>query len=873
MKKLTKITLVSALMLLSGFVFAQSTVSGTVTDADMNAPLPGANVVEKGTTNGTTTDFDGNFSLTTSSDSGEIVISYVGYASQSIAFSGNTTIGSVALASDNSLQEIVLIGTGVVDLAEDRKTPVAVSTIKSAEIQARATGNVEFTEAMKNTPSVYVSNQAGGFGDSQMFTRGFSQSNTAFLLNGQPINGMEDGKMYWSNWSGMSDVANAVQVQRGLGSSKLAISSVGGTINIVSKTTDRSEGGFVRMLGGNDSYFKTTAAYNTGVNDKGWAFSFLMDHWQGHRKYAIGTAGQGQNYFFSVGYKASDRSAFNFLITGAPQWHDQNFSDDLENYEKFGRKHNDNSGFYEGSRFTERRNYYHKPIANLNWDYNLNDSMDLSTVLYASWGRGGGTGNLGNSRNRIRNDIRQIDFDQIKINNIANADANGNGGWSDSYLRRMSVNNHNWYGLVSNLNIDNGGPFTYNFGVDGRTYTGTHFRQLNETFGLNGYIDNFRTSRPDDFVVTGTFEANPWTAIFESADDNQRYAYNYQETINYVGGFGQIEYATNNFSAFVQGSVSSQSFQREGAKDFTGFGDAEGKSKKISKNGYNIKGGLSYSIDSKSSFFVNAGQYSRQPFFDNMFVDDVRYTNEIVNDGDVDNEEIQSLEGGYRYQNDIIRLNVDVYNTSWGNRFLFVPTEFEDPTNSSEEVDGAYRFSGVEQTHSGAEFDLEYRPIGASVSFSAYGSIGNWVYTGKTDYVASYTETGDIKERGELSLNGIKVGQAPQTSFGFGIDWDIMDRLSVDAQYNTYASFYGFFDPAEVLEDIINGNSYQAERLNSYDLFDFGVSYKFNLGSNDIVFRGNIYNAFNKNYVNQKDGYGYYLGNGRTWNASLRYNF
>ena len=288
MKKLTKITLVSALMLLSGFVFAQSTVSGTVTDADMNAPLPGANVVEKGTTNGTTTDFDGNFTLTTSSNSGELVISYVGYASKSIAFSGSSTIGSVALASDNSLQEIVLIGTGVVDLAEDRKTPVAVSTVKAAEIQARATGNVEFAEVLKNTPSVYVSNQAGGFGDGQMFTRGFSQSNTAFLLNGQPINGMEDGKMYWSNWSGMSDVANAVQIQRGLGSSKLAISSVGGTINIVSKTTDQAQGGYIRMLGGNDSYFKTTAAYNTGVNDKGWAFSFLMDHWQGHRKYAQG---------------------------------------------------------------------------------------------------------------------------------------------------------------------------------------------------------------------------------------------------------------------------------------------------------------------------------------------------------------------------------------------------------------------------------------------------------------------------------------------------------------------------------------------------------------------------------------------------------
>ena len=53
--------------------------------------------------------------------------------------------------------------------------------------------------------------------------------------------------------------------------------------------------------------------------------------------------------------------------------------------------------------------------------------------------------------------------------------------------RRGSVNNHNWYGLVSNVNIDNGGPLTYNFG-DGRTYTGDHFRQVVDWFGLNGWL-------------------------------------------------------------------------------------------------------------------------------------------------------------------------------------------------------------------------------------------------------------------------------------------------------------------------------------------------------------------------------------------------
>ncbi|MEJ6791292.1 MAG: hypothetical protein QNK89_00740 [Lacinutrix sp.] len=196
--------------------------------------------------------------------------------------------------------------------------------------------------------------------------RGFDQTNTAYLLNGQPINGMEDGRMYWSNWSGMSDVANTVQVQRGLGSSKLAISSVGGTVNIVSKTTDKKKGGFVRLLGGNDSYGKATASYNSGLQESGWAYSILVDHWHAHRKYSEGTAGQGQNYLFSVGYKPNEKHSFNFLLTGAPQWHDQNFSDDLETYEQYGEKYNANSGFLDGERFTERRNYYHKPVANLN---------------------------------------------------------------------------------------------------------------------------------------------------------------------------------------------------------------------------------------------------------------------------------------------------------------------------------------------------------------------------------------------------------------------------------------------------------------------------------------------------------------------------
>ncbi len=849
--------------LCSSFVaFSQGTVTGSVQDADLGGPLPNASVVEVGTSNGTISDFDGNFSVSVSSNSGTLQISYLGYLTRTVSFTlsnGAANVGSISMDADAaSLGEVVIIGTGLIDLATDRKTPVAVSTITAQEITSKVAGNVEFTEAMKNTPSVYVGNQAGGFGDSQVFLRGFGDTNTAFLLNGQPINSQEDGRLFWSNWAGMADVANAVQVQRGLGSSKLAISSVGGTVNIISKTTSQTQGGFVRFLAGNDSYFKGTASYNTGLSEGGWAFSFLVDHWQGHRKYARGTAGQGQNYLFSVGYKPNDNHAFNFLITGAPQWHDQNFSNGLDSYELYGEKYNSNTGFLNGERYTERRNFYHKPVANLNWDWNISDNADLSTVAYASWGRGGGTGMYGRG-SRVRMGINgEIDFDAIVDNNLAIAE-NGIGDFSDARIRRSSMNNHNWYGLLSSLNLDAGENWNINVGFDGRLYQGDHFRQVNDLLGLSGLMDNGQ-------VYMNEFEASPWSTLFDFAEEGDRIDFDYSENINYLGGFGQVEYATDKFSIFVQGAFSTQSFQREERYDL----ENAGKSDKVNKTGYNIKGGASYNITENHSIFANAGQFSRQPFLDNIFRD-IRGSNDIL-EPEIDNEEILGLEAGYRFQNDNLRINVDVYRTEWGNRFL--ATGGEDNTDPKNPVFYTDRFTDVTQVHQGLEFDFEYRPTASSLRFRGYGSIGNWKYDGETPFTRQDDDTSEfVITDGTLDLTGTKVGNAPQTSFGAGLSLKVCDNLTLDGDYNIYTDLYGFVNPDDVVASAQAGMRYQAERLPAYTLADAGITYKFNLGGQRLTFRGNVYNVFNEAYINQRDQFGYYLGVGRTYNASLRLNF
>lgn len=86
--------------------------------------------------------------------------------------------------------------------------------------------------------------------------RGFESRNIAVMVNGMPVNDMEGGTVYFSNWTGLSDVTSTMQVQRGLGSSKLAIASVGGTVNFLTRSADMKQGGVIRLGVGNNDYLK-----------------------------------------------------------------------------------------------------------------------------------------------------------------------------------------------------------------------------------------------------------------------------------------------------------------------------------------------------------------------------------------------------------------------------------------------------------------------------------------------------------------------------------------------------------------------------------------------------------------------------------------
>ena len=899
-----------ALFLIAATVIGQTKISGTIVD-ETNEGLPGASVVIKGTTNGTETDFNGKFMLTATTESGTIIISYLGFKTMEFAFTSAGDLGNIKLEEDgNILEEVVL--RGIVDIAKDRQTPVAKSTIKAAEIQDKL-GSQEFPELLNNTPSVYATKSGGGFGDARITIRGFAQENIAVLINGVPVNDMENGKVYWSNWAGLADVTTAMQVQRGLGSSKLAISSVGGTINIVTKTTDLKEGGSIVSSIGNDGYFKNIASYNTGKNENGFAASFLMSRTAGNG-YVDGTQFEGFNYFIGLGWDKGDHN-FQFMLTGAPQTHNQRTTSfynmaELGDYLKYGKKYNYNHGYLNGEEFNWRQNFYHKPISSFNWSWDINETSTLTTSAYVSFGRGGGTGDIGRmdgnfaSSSKFRNpDTGLVLWDEIvKANsglggNFSNGfsysnpadpstglqivnddelrDSNMPAGLErrNGMIRRASVNSHNWLGVLSNYSTEINDNLTLDVGIDIRSYTGLHYRRIDNLLGADGYRDNDDINNPLNVLSTeySSDLAQQWN-VFRSTEDEQKIAYNNDGKVRWAGAFSQLEYVSDDISAFVQVGISQQGFKRI---DHFNYLDTDPNRETAWQNfvGGNVKGGVNWNIDENHNVFVNMGDYSKQPFINAVFLNNQNIINQNPR-----NEKVSGFELGYGYTSEKLKANLNVYRTEWRDRFKSVG--YRDGN-----IRGSADLQGIKQLHTGVELDFTYL-LSDNFKLVGMASVGDWEYAGN---VSGTAFNQDLEAVGtvDLFLDGIKVGNAAQTTARLGFDWEVMDNFKIDYSHRYAAKLYADINTAD-FDSVDNDGSLQ---LPSYFLSDLGMSYQFDFKDNsDLKFRLNINNLGNTEYISESltnnfveagdDTYRgintnnkAFFGFGTTWNLTARYNF
>ena len=888
-------------------IAADNKCSGIVVD-EANEPLIGATVSVPGTSIGVPTDIDGHFTIQVPAGK-KIRVYYIGY--KTVELTPKADLGTIVLQPDQKMLKDVVVTQSV---AKTRVTPVAISNISAQTIDLKL-GNQELPEVLKTTPGVWTTRNGGGFGDAKTNMRGFKSENVAVMVNGIPINDMEWGGVYWSNWAGLGDVASSIQTQRGLGATIVSTPSIGGTINITTRTTDVERGGSVWYGMGNDAMNNFGLKVSTGLMKNGWAVTLL-----GSRKwgdgYIQGTPYNSYNYFVNVSKRINDNHQISLTAFGAPQTHYQRNSANglsIEGYQEVKNymngesmyKYNPTFGYDKnGQMRNSSYNYYHKPQISLSHIWQISEINSLSTSVYASFANGGGYSGQGSglgkytystwygaTNGQLNTTFRCPDgtFDYAAIQEL-----NANSLTGSELVMTQSTNSHTWVGLVSSykheINQSNGNRLNLTGGLDVRYYVGFHKNVINDLYDGEYFIDY--SSRRSVKSELNSAAADPAWAYEKLGVGDVVYR-NYNGYTAQEGIYAQGEYTMldNRLNLVVSGAVNNNTYWR---RDFFYYDKEHERSATTNFIGGTIKGGANYNFDKHNNVFVNLGYISRAPFFSGgVFLNST--TSNIINDNAV-NEKVYSFEVGYGFTSKPFALTFNGYYTRWMDK---TTTRGGTIDKGEHEGDRYYmNMEGVDALHMGLELNLNWVPA-RWVSIDGMVSVGDW----KWDSNASgyfYNQLGqplaDLNGNvasgimapdhlhATINQKGIKVGGSAQTTasisanfipfkgFRIGADWVVNSNNYSD--YQISASSLGGGDV----------NVAKPWRIPWGQQVDLNASYRFNIGGVNATLYGNVYNLFNNYYVvdaytststpgTWQNAYRVFYSFGRTYSLRLKINF
>ena len=929
-----------ATFLMPMFIYGQS-VSGTVAD-ESGSPLAGANVVVEGTDLGAASLEDGTYSISIGEGSYTVTASVIGYQSStaSVDVSGDVTLDfSLAVSAvEMSALEVLASRAG-------EKTPVAHTTVVKEELEFRL-GSQDLPMSLNLTPSVYATQQGGGAGDARINVRGFNQRNVAVMINGVPQNDMENGWVYWSNWDGVADASHSIQIQRGLSAVNLATPSIGGTMNIITDPATHEKGGKFKQESGAGGFLKTTLNYNSGLIGDKLALSGAIV-----RKTGDGvidkTWTDAWAYYFGASYALDSKNRFELYAIGAPQRHGQNlykqnlgaydadFAESFGDYDSLnvdgydqtalgtedgegqfvdvGRFFNQNwspiSSDYTGKQYwymygaktvdrhdpnflNERENYFHKPLVNLNHYLTINDKTRLSSVLYWSGGSGGGTGtygkiptldadgNLGDDDYKFYYgrgpwtrdwntlvDYNSGDADTVYVDKSALARTHGEGNNQSVGILRNSINRQSTIGLISKLNYDLSDALKLQFGLDWRTAGIEHAREVRDLLGGDYYVDYADDNSPDGKRV-------------ELGDI---IAYHNETTVDWLGGFVQGAYASGPLSAYGMGGVSSIAYTYQ---DHFTVADEVIEADAIITTQF--KGGAMYDITDGISVFGNFGIVEKPPIMDNVIYFDGTVASDPAN------EKFVSSEAGVSYSSGLGAVKVSAYSTDWKDRNL--TKSVTSGQGSSGDTDVIF-LTGINQKHQGVEVEASTEVLDI-LRLDAIVSVGTWKFDGDAD--GNYQED-EFNEDGQVigqtttpytyALDGLFVGDQPQTSLALVGTVTPVKGLKLQAVYNQYDDNYSDWSPGAREYD---GSDEDADREQvweapGYSKVDLHASYALPISGYDVSLFGHVFNATDAVFVqdavdhSQYNSYGskthaahnaeVFLGTPRYFNVGIAVSF
>lgn len=803
------------LLILSSVSNAQnSTIKGSLRDSVNQSPIPSGTVRLKGTVLQALTGPDGTFELRD--------IPYGNYEAEIIA-DGYESPVPVKLTVNSPLTDMgpVTMRSAIVNAQTVVDIPNV--TLSESDLNEESAQNVSGVLTASRDP--YASAAAFTFSNARFRNRGYDNENITYL-NNVPVEDLVSSRTVFGSWSGLNDVMRSREFSFGLAPNGYAYGGLDGTTSIDAKASSQRKQFQISYALSNRSYDnRIMATLGTGLLKGGWSFSGSISRRWAEEGYIAGTFYDSWSWFLSAEKRFNYKHSLSLTQFGTNTMNGRATSAVQEAYDLSGSNYyNPLWGYQNGKKRNSSVAQQQQPITILSHEWKTSNRSTLESALGYQSGTTGVTAldwfNAPDPRpdfyRRLPSYIddpaasaaaaalwqnnesyRQINWDgmyNVNRNNIESVlDANGITGNTVTGLRsryivenRLTDNRRIIFSMTNNTTISD--HFQLTSGIVYQDQESRYYKRVEDLLGGEFYVDlnQFADLDYPDSLEAIQNDLNDPNRILREGD---KFGYDYKASVNKTAGWVQGQFKFDHFDFFGAFQVSETKFKRTGYTRTGIFADNSfGDSDEQEFSNISVKGGVTWKLDGRNYFLLNALYETRAPLFENSFVSP-RTRNSLVSN--LTSEKIYSFEAGYLLRAPRLKIRATAYFTQFNdgvNTFNFYHEDYRTFVN--------YSLTNIDKRHIGIEAGAE-ATLGKGFTAIGAVSLGQYFYTSRQKATITADNTSELLASNEtIYSKNFFVSGGPQDAATIGLNYRSKRFWFVNFNVNYFDNIYIDFNPA-----------------------------------------------------------------------------
>ena len=666
---------------------------------------------------------------------------------------------------------------------------------------------------LNSSMDVFYRTAAYEFSSSFFKVRGLDSDNAIVQINGIKMNKLYNGRPQWSNWGGLNDVLRNQELSNGSIPLKYNFGGILGSNNINIRASEYGEGGRITYSSSNRSYAnRMMATYNSGMLEKGWAYSLSIGRRWGNEGYQDASFYDSNSAFLSVQKIFNNKHSLNLATIYAPNRRGKVSPNTQEVYDLKGTKYNEYWGFHDGEKRNSRVKRVVEPIIILNHDWTISEVSSLETSIGYQFGE------MGNSRLDYAGGANPSPayYQDLPSYYLADSD---DPDYEGAYLaQEQFVNNGqiNWNriydaNLTNNQSNLDAAYVLYEDRVDDRqlTINSAYSKEINENIKISSSF-NYRNLVSDNFAqISDMLGGYTYSNIdsFDNLDYNllspnsvisqgEKFKYHYEMNVEEISLFSMIDFSFNKLELFIAANLTNTIYQRNGIfENEANAGNSSGMGDEISFDGYGVKAGITYKFSGKHILDFNSAYIQKAPSIRNTFTNSrVNHNivgtdiNGLINNTPITEEKVMSFDANYIFRTPIFtgRLTGFYSEVKDANEISFYYADglvgFSENSEFVQEI-----LQGIDKKYIGAEFGIEAQII-PTVKLKGAASIGQYTYANNPYlYLGADNTTVAV---GPSNLENYKLAGGPQRAYSFGFEYRDPDYWFIGVTSNFFTNTY-----------------------------------------------------------------------------------